>query len=448
MANAGPGIGGRLPVADTIVALASGGLPAGVAVIRLSGPAVRRVAAAMLGVVPVARRASLRAVKDSKGELIDRALVLLFEGPSSFTGEDVLEIHCHGSRAVVDAVVGAALEVEGVRLAEPGEFTRRAFDHGKLDLSAAEGLADLIDAETEGQRRQALRQMDGGLARAVEAIREKLLEAVAFGEAQIDFPDEDIPDGLGPVLGGAIGQAQAMCQRLMDGARTARRVRDGFRIAIVGAPNAGKSSLLNCLAQSDVAIVSPVAGTTRDVLEVRIKLAGHLVLLSDTAGMRDSDDVVEAEGVRRAEARAREADLRLLVSDSLDGFSVLGAFEQSGDLRVWSKADLRGQGGAPEGVLSLSSLSGDGTGPLIDALSARLRQAPSQEESGLTRLRHVEALSECLVCLQRALVSDPSQIELVVEELRLAARALGRVTGRIGVEDVLDAVFSQFCIGK
>jgi tRNA modification GTPase len=447
-------------VHSTIIALASGAPPVGVAVIRASGPAVEALALALLGRLLEPRVASLVSVRNQAGDVLDRALALRFVAPASFTGEDVLELHCHGGHAVIEAVLQAMLAVGGVRLALAGEFTRRAFDHGKLDLSAAEGLADLIDAQSESQRRQALQQMDGALGKTIEEFRAQLLQAVALGEAQIDFPDEGIEVDLVEMLNGELAALEVSLQGLLEKAADGRRIRDGFAVAIVGPPNAGKSSLLNALAGSEVAIVSPTPGTTRDLVEVRLRLGGQMVVVVDSAGLRESTDPVEAEGIRRAKACAMSADLRLFVAeesacfdDVLSGSgSFLGVEAKKEDLFIHSKSDLRefGKGTAypVEPVLSLSTVSGDGVSALVQKLEAAVARSSGGEASLLTRLRHVEAVEEALAGIRRARGGDLCDVELIVEELRLSSRALGRITGRIGVEEVLGAVFSQFCIGK
>jgi tRNA modification GTPase len=435
--------------AATIYALASGAGRAGVAVIRASGPAAGDALAALAWPLPAPRTAALRRLRDRAGDPLDDALILWFPGPASFTGEDVAEFHIHGGAAVI-AAVATALRAEGLRLAEPGEFTRRAFDNGKLDLTGAEGLADLVDAETEGQRRQALRQAEGGLAALYDGWRERLLEGIALLEAEIDFPDEDLPAGVAsraaPIFAAL---ADAMTAHLADSHR-GERVRDGYRIAIIGAPNAGKSSLLNALARREAAIVSDIPGTTRDVVEVRLALAGFPVWLADTAGLRAASDAVESEGVRRALERAADADLRLgVVETGRAPEPALLAALQPGDVLVWSKADLGAPGTTPAGLTALSASVRSGEG--LDALEALLADRvaadlASTETPALTRARHREAVETALEALYRALHAPAA--ELAAEDARLAARALGRLTGRIDVEDVLGAIFSRFCIGK
>lgn len=429
----------------TIYALASAKGRAGVAVMRLSGEDAGMALATLTGKdVPPARQAALRTFADpATGVVIDRGLALWFPAPASFTGEDVAELHLHGGPAVIAAMV-AALDGLGLLPADPGEFSRRAFEHGKLDLTEAEGIADLVNAETEAQRVQALRQMDGALGAVYEGWRGELIRALAFLEADLDFPDEDLPGGLAaqivPVLAKLAGEIR---DHLADD-RRGEALREGFQVVITGAPNVGKSSLLNALARRDVAIVSEIAGTTRDIIEVRLDLGGYPVTLVDTAGLRDSDDVIEQEGVRRARARAQQADLRLQIFEAGEG---VGA-AQPGDLIVINKVDI-GRPSPVPGAFLISVRTGEGIDALLAALEARvvammgLREAPS-----LTRSRHRRALEDASVHLERACGGSDREPELVAEDVRLAARALGRITGRVDVEDILDVVFGEFCIGK
>lgn len=437
--------------ADTIFALASAPGRAGVQVIRLSGPDAGGALQALTGrSLPAPRMASLTGLRDpATGDLFDKALVLYFAAPASFTGEDVVELHLHGGRAVLSAAT-QALTGLGLRVAEPGEFSRRAFEHGKLDLTEAEAIADLVDAETAAQRRQALRQMEGALGRLYDGWRHRLTRALAHLEADIDFPEEDLPGGLSdavrPVVEGLVAELSA---HLADQGR-GERLRDGISIAILGAPNAGKSSLLNAIARRDVAIVSNQAGTTRDVIEVQLDLGGYPVLLADTAGLRDAADQVESEGIRRALDRAAKADLKLLVFDGAEmpDAATLALVDDDAML-VMNKADL--VGAAPpllgRAVLPISARTGDGVPALLSALEQAVaaRYAPSGAPA-LTRARHRTALEECRDNLHRAL-SAPLP-ELAAEDVRLAVRALGRITGRVDVEDLLDVIFRDFCIGK
>lgn len=448
---------------ETICALSSGGGRAGIAVIRASGSAAGEALRVLAGgELPVPRQASLRAFRDPhSGEVIDHGLALWFPGPASFTGEDLAEFHVHGGRAVVGALLEALTALPGCRLAEAGEFTRRAFDAGKLDLTEVEGLADLIAAETEAQRRLALRQMEGALSVQAAAWRERLLRVLAHLEASIDFSEEDLPDGILAGLGDEITAViEALRAQLAD-ARRGERLRDGFQVAILGPPNAGKSSLLNAIARRDVAIVSETAGTTRDVIEVHLDLAGYPVTLADTAGLRElaeGGDEVERAGISRSLARAEAADLRLLVLDrqtwpKLDE-ATLG-LGHAKDLAVLNKSDLPAPQGFEPGcaaseleTLCLSARSGAG----LDGLLAKLSERVSEAFAGflasptVSRARQREALGDCLAGLERADLSGPP--ELAAEELRLALRALGRLTGQFDVEELLDVIFADFCIGK
>jgi tRNA modification GTPase len=433
--------------ADTVVAPASGAGPSAVAVIRISGPRTRAVLEALIGSVPQPRHASLR---DIGKPPIDRGLVLWFEGPASFTGEDMAELQVHGSRAVVAALVEAVLAVEGTRLAEPGEFARRAFENGKLDLTEVEGLADLINAETEAQRRQALAQSEGSLRRLYEGWRAELLKAQALMEAGLDFADEaDVAVEVGVKANAVVVPLlTAIDKHLAD--RSGERLRDGLRIVIAGPPNAGKSSLMNALAKRDVAIVSEEAGTTRDVIEVHLDLGGLPVILADTAGIREGTSRVEAEGVRRALARAEDADVVLWVVDGMNP-----VWEPPARLRAiarvtaLNKADVaRNCALVARDAVRVSALTGEG----LDRLIARLGELAASAMGGAgqvvpTRTRHRQELVSTRDALQRFVNHDLSP-EFKAEELRIAARHLGRLTGAIDVEEVLGAIFAEFCIGK
>ncbi len=466
----------------TIVALASGAGRAGVAVIRVSGPQAGAALEALAGALPPARVATLATFRDAaRGEELDQGLALWFPVPASFTGEDVAELHVHGGPAIIAAIIEASLKVTGVRPAEPGEFTRRAFESGKLDLAEAEGLADLVDAETEGQRRQALRQAKGALSAIYEGWRGKLIEAAALIEAEIDFPDEDLPGALAQRAGPILEALAVDMGRHLDDSHRGERIRDGYRIAIIGPPNAGKSSLLNALARREAAIVSELPGTTRDVVEVRLVLGGFPVWIADTAGLREAADAVEAEGVRRALARAEEADLRIgLVEGGAAIPHELQAALCASDLLIRSKSDLHRSAGrcaaanpghisaanAERAVLDrsvgpgssasppseerwVSVRTGEGLDELEQAISQRVTEALAGEETpALTRARHRRLAGEARDALARGLAALAAGPELAAEEVRLAAMALGRLTGRIDVEDLLDEIFSSFCIGK
>ncbi len=436
---------------DTIYALASAAGRAGVAVYRLSGPRTGAALAALTGrSPPPPRRAVRRVFADADGEVIDDGLALWFPAPASFTGEDVAELHLHGGRAVA-AALAAALGRFGLRPAEPGEFSRRAFGNGKMDLTRAEAIADLVDAETAAQRRQALRQMEGGLAAVVESWRSRLVTALAHLEAVIDFADEDIPAGLPTgIVAEVAALAADLAADLADGHR-GERTRDGIHIAIVGAPNVGKSSLLNRLARRDAAIVSAEAGTTRDVIEIHLDLGGWPVVVADTAGLRDAAGEIEAEGVRRALARAESADLKLAVFDGAGLDAATLEVIDDATLVVLNKLDTVTTALPPaiagRPALALSARSGDGVERLVEALTAEVeRRFAVGTAPVLTRARHRAAVGEAEAALRRF---DPrGGIELAAEDLRLAARALGRVTGRVEVDEVLDAIFREFCIGK
>lgn len=442
-------------LSTTIYALATAPGRSGVAVVRISGPAAGSALAALTGrSLPDPRRAVLTKLRDpGTGDALDDALVLRFTAPASFTGEDVVELHLHGGRAVVTGVIEALATLPGLRLAEPGEFTRRAFENGKLDLTEAEAVADLIDAETTAQRRQALRQMEGALGRLYDGWRERLTRALAHIEADIDFAEDDLPGGVAdavrPVIAGLAGEIAA---HLDDGGR-GERLREGLHIAIVGAPNAGKSSLLNALARRDAAIVSARAGTTRDIIEVHLDLGGYPVVLADTAGLREAAaDEVEEEGIRRARDRAARADVKVAVFDAtilpdLDP-ATLDLIDRD-TVVVFNKSDL-----APAtdlrpdlSPIPVSAHTGAGLKVLEEKLTEfsadrlAIGSAPS-----LTRARHRAALTECRESLLRAL--EAPLPELAAEDVRLASRALGRITGRVDVEDLLDVIFRDFCIGK
>ncbi|PZO51624.1 MAG: tRNA uridine-5-carboxymethylaminomethyl(34) synthesis GTPase MnmE [Alphaproteobacteria bacterium] len=438
---------------DTIVALASGAGRAGVAVIRLSGPAAGPTLKALTARdLPRPRAATREAFCDPRtGASLDDGLALWFPGPASFTGEDVAELHIHGGPAVIAAVIDACLSQPGVRVAEPGEYTRRAFENGKLDLAEAEGLADLVDAETEGQRRQALRQRRGALSAVYEGWRSRLIEAAALIEAEIDFPDEDLPGALAQRAGPILEALAADMGSHLNDAHRGERIRDGFRIAIIGPPNAGKSSLLNALAQREAAIVSEIPGTTRDVVEVRLVLAGYPVWIADTAGLREAADAIEAEGMRRALERAEEADLRIgVVGAGGDVPGAVSAMLGAGDVLVRSKLDLHGRAHSGETLaVHVSVTTGEGLRDLETLLAERVAAALGREEAPvLTRARHrrlVQDAQLAIVGAQAAIANGP---EYAAEDVRRAATAIGRLTGRIDVEDLLDEIFSSFCIGK
>ena len=439
-------------MSDTIYALATPPGRSGVAVVRISGPDARAALAALTArELPKPRVATLRRLIGKHDVPIDDALALWFPAPHSFTGEDMAELHLHGGPAVIAATLAALSAQQGLRLAEPGEFTRRAFDHDKLDLAQVEGIADLIAAETEMQRRQALRQAEGALSRRLETWRTDLARVLARLEAYIDFPDEDLPQQLLASIDFEIRQIADTLGRELIG-HAAERLRDGLTIAILGAPNVGKSSIINKLAQREAAIVSSIAGTTRDVIEVRMDVAGYPVTLADTAGLRASADEIEAEGVRRALGRAEHADLKLLVFDggnwpAIDPETAKLIDDQA--MCVVNKADLlrEPEPVAVEGraVLKLSCKHGLGLDALVAEIAVRAKGAMAGTEV-LTRARHRAAVEEAKAALDRSRVAG--QLELKAEDLRLAVRAIGRIAGRVDVEEVLDLIFREFCIGK
>ncbi len=428
---------------DTIFALASAKGKSGIAVVRVSGENAHRACSVICGGLPSPRSAGLRKIRH-RGEFIDEALVLVFEAGRSFTGEPVVELHIHGSIATTRAVLVALGDQPGLRLAEPGEFTRRALENGRLDLTQVEGLADLIDAETEAQRRQALAVMSGELGRRAKAWRADLVQALAFLDATIDFSEEEIPDGL---LGHVLEIVDRLCESVekeLQGGTAAERIRDGFEVAIVGEPNVGKSSLLNVLAGRDAAITSDIAGTTRDVIEVRMDIGGLPVTLLDTAGIRDSDDVVEQIGVSRAIERAAAADIRIFLHLGDARFPLE---PKVGDLVVRAKADL-GHLGATDGLL-ISAKTGLGVETLID----RLREVLTQRVAGSSlaiRERHRQILGKASCALTRARdgLKSGVLVELVSDDLRVAAMSMEMLIGKVGVEDLLGEIFSRFCIGK
>jgi tRNA modification GTPase len=446
----------------TIFALSSGRPPVAIAVVRVSGPQAGAALKALIGRVPGPRKVTLARVREpASGEVIDEALALWFPAPHSETGEDVAELQLHGGHAVIAGVLEALGKIEGCRVAEAGEFTRRAFENGRLDLTEVEGLADLIAAETPAQRRQAFRQLKGLIGDRAENWRRRLIEALALVEARIDFSDEaDVPEDLiGPALRAARQLRDEMAAALADGGR-GERLREGLVVAIAGPPNAGKSTLLNRLARREAAIVSPHPGTTRDVIEVHLDLGGYPVTLLDTAGIRESDDPVEQEGVRRARARAAEADLVLWVSDlSAAGRAASEPDLKLSDAKVWGvenkidRAPLKNESWSRKVFsqsFAISAIEGTGVDGLIAALTDYTKQYFAQTEATIvTRARHRQALEETVAALNRALgQTEGGREELIAEELRSAATTLGRLTGRVDVEDILDVIFRDFCIGK
>jgi tRNA modification GTPase len=440
---------------DTIFALSTAQGRAAIAVIRISGPQAGDVLRVMTGSVPPARHAALRLLAHpATGATLDQALVLYFAGPYSETGEDIAELQVHGGRAVISAVLDALEEIPGCRSALPGEFARRAFDNGKLDLTAAEGLIDLIDAETEGQRVQALRQASGELYRLYQSWREILIHAQALVEAGIDFSDEaDVGINAFKQAKSRVATLHGVVAAHLDSAQRGEILRDGFRVVIVGPPNAGKSSLFNALAQREAAIVSEEAGTTRDVIEINLNLGGIPVVVNDTAGLRETEGKIEREGMRRALAWAKTANLVIwLVDVAAPVWELPEGIDPNADiLRVLNKVDRvdgvigRGQ----DKAMRISAQRGDGMEALIDVIVAKAQAAMGSDEHPVpTQPRHRENLRACLDHLETFLGGSEDQFELRAEDLRQAAVSLGRITGRVDPEDVLDQIFSRFCIGK
>lgn len=425
----------------TIFALATARGKSGVAILRISGPSAHDIGTMLAGALPVAGETGLRRLRDGKGELLDEALVLRFDAPRSFTGEDVVELQVHGSIAVIRAVEAAIGATGLARMAEAGEFTRRALLNGQLDLAQVEGLSDLIAAETEVQLRQAQQLFTGGMRDFAEICRADLIRATALIEATIDFADEDVPVDVSPEVGSLIENVLSRIDAQLDGYHVAERVRNGFEVAIIGPPNAGKSTLINKIAGREIAITSEFAGTTRDVLEVRVDLDGLPVTFLDTAGLRDADDVIEQIGVARARSRAAEADLRILL---LDGAQAQGDFSPgvSVDLQYMTKADVTGVG--------ISALRGDGIDQLLRDVSSLL----SDRVSGMSLAsheRHRQALEQAkglLITTKTVFQRGDDGAEILAIHLRDAVAALDSLIGRVDVEAVLGEIFAQFCIGK
>lgn len=435
---------------DSIFALSSGSLPSGVAVVRLSGPQVRATVEAVAGKLPPARRAVLTDLRDGDGELIDRGLALFFPSPASFSGEDCAEFHVHGGKAVVAALLRRLGQLPGLRQAEAGEFTRRAFLNGKIDLTGAEGLADLIAAETQAQRRLALDSAQGGQRELYATWRGRLLHARAMIEAELDFADEaDVPGSVSHLVLADLRRLERDIEVHVAGHRAAEIVRDGFRVVLVGAPNAGKSSLINALARREVAIVTEIAGTTRDLIEAGLDIEGMKVVVTDTAGIRETEDRIERIGVARARDAASRADLILELVDATQSTSsvpISSGEQQVPLLRVATKIDL-GQPRSGRFDHSISVLTGEGIADLIAAIAEKARQATALGgRIAPTRLRQIELLRRAQAEIGIGL--DLAELELQAEHLRLASDALGRITGAIDVEEVLGVIFSEFCIGK
>ena len=432
---------------DSIVALSSGRLPAGIAVIRISGPKTRFVVETIAGPCVKDRFTTLRKLTAPDGSVIDHGLVLLFPGPGSFTGEDVAEFHVHGSRAVAAKMLETITGLEGVRHAEPGEFTRRAFLNGKLDLVETEALADLVNAETEAQRRFAVRNAEGAQSELYSRWRRRLIHARAMIEAEIDFADEDdVPGSVSDAVWSDVAALINEVERHINGYKAAEIIREGFEVVILGAPNVGKSSLFNALAQREAAIVTDEPGTTRDLLEVVLDLSGMRVRVVDTAGLRETSGTVEAIGIEKARTRAAAADLVLLLEDVAAPVPVGDVPADAPLLRVGTKLDLKAASSAMYDI-AISSKVGTGLTGLLEEIGRRAAEAVSDSADVLpSRLRHVELLRETKDFLVAAIAGQSA--ELQAEELRLAADRLGRIVGAVDVEDLLDVIFAQFCIGK
>jgi tRNA modification GTPase len=436
--------------ANTIYALATPHGKAGVAIIRISGANAFQ-ALQHLGVkeIPVVKMATITALTHQQ-ETLDTALVLRFEAPRSFTGEHVVELHLHGGKAVIRTVLDALSTCPGLRLAQPGEFSRRAFANGKMDLTQAEGLADLIDAETTAQHRQAIRLLGGDANKRITELREHIIAPLALLEAYIDFPDEEIPDEVLSETTARIADLKAEVSALLQDDSIGEKIRDGVEIVILGPPNAGKSSLLNCLARRDVAIVSNEPGTTRDMIELHLELGGYEVTLIDTAGLRETGSGIELEGIRRAKVRAEKADFTLLLLDCRTAGQEYMQFAHlltENSLLLLTKSDISSPPTLPYAATGISTITGDGVEALIERLRAMVvAKMGSVPAPLITRARHRESLGACLAALTQFSPDQP--LELACEELRAAATQLGKITGKIWVDDVLDLVFSRFCIGK
>jgi len=433
---------------ETIYALSSGALPAGIAVVRISGSDAEAILMALAGFVPNARRATLATLRAQEGDALDEALVINFPAGSSFTGEPVVELHLHGGRAVVTAVLNEVARHPGTRPAEAGEFTRRAFVNGRMDLTAAEGVADLIASETEAQRRLALRNVSGEQAEFYAGWRARLIEMQALIAADLDFSDEeDVPGSVAASIGAAIRSLKTDIENHLAQARRGEIIRDGYRVVLTGKPNVGKSSLLNAMARRDVAIVSAEAGTTRDLLEVTLDLDGYKVIVTDTAGIRQAETEVERIGIERARGAIRAADLVLrLIEAGTGSMDPIGSGDDN-EIVVLTKADLR-KSAPPPGGHSVSTITGEGLDTLLRLMASRATKAAGSGGGVLpSHLRQVHLLRSTVGALRRAEATD-LPLELQAEELRVASDSLGRITGAIGVEDLLDVVFSRFCIGK
>ncbi len=430
---------------DTIFALATARGKAGVAVIRMSGPDAWTAGTALAGALPSPRQTVLRTIRDAEGQVLDTALVLCFAAGHSFTGEQVVELHLHGSPAILKSVMATLAAQPGLRLADPGEFTRRALENGCLDLAQVEGLGDLIEAETDAQRKQAQRVFEGALGARADQWRRDLIRAVSLLEATIDFADEDVPYDVTPEVLALLNKTQADLKLESAGSKVAERIREGFEVAIVGPPNVGKSTLLNRLAGREAAITSEIAGTTRDVIEVRMDLNGLPVTMLDTAGLRETQDHVETLGIARAVKRAEEADLRVFLLERV-GDPPFGLQPREGDVIALGKSDL----GNDNNELTISGKTGTGVSALITRIEHELQQRATGAATA-TRLRHRQAIDQAIELLDSArdvVLSGPERAELASADLHRAICALDSLIGRVDVEHVLDEIFASFCLGK
>lgn len=434
---------------DTIYALSSGGLPSGVAVIRISGGRALDVTEALAGSIPPARQAALKTIRTRNGLILDRGLVLAFPGPGSFTGEDCAEIHVHGGKAVVAALLAELATFERCRLAEHGEFSRRALENGKMDLVEVEGLADLIGAETEMQRRLAMEHAAGGLSQLYDGWADRLTRARALIEAELDFADEDdVPGSVSDLVWRDMDKLRTELSDHLSGADFGEIIRDGLKVVIAGAPNAGKSSLMNVLARREIAIVTDIAGTTRDVLHVDLNIDGYAVRLYDTAGLRETDEVVEREGVRRALKTVADADIVLSLAEIGDRAQREFPGFAGRIIRIGTKSDIHPHA-EDDYELCISSTTGDGLAKLHELLLEDLRARAGSLSLALpSRMRHRVLLTNSLEALIAALGATADGLDIRAEHLRQSANSLGRITGRVDVEDLLDVIFSEFCIGK
>ena len=438
-------------MSDTIFALSSGPVPAGIAVVRVSGPAAEECLKLVTSQKVKPREAALRQLTDRDENIIDHAVTLWFPGPKSFTGEDVAEFHIHGGPAVLEKLSQELLSIHNVRLAEPGEFSLRAYRNGKMDLTELEGLADMIHAETEYQRQQAVKVLNGWNRNIFEDIRNRVIGLLGYVEASIDFVDEELDVDTEKLLRSEAAELKADLKHILDNSLAHETLRDGFRVVLAGNVNVGKSSLLNCLAQRDAAIVSDEGGTTRDVIEVRMDVEGYPILVQDTAGLRATDNQVEIIGIERTKTAAAKADLVICIHDRVNGAYQdpdLGIDPQK-MIHVRNKSDLEPDCRSSSDLLSVSARTGQGIDELMQHIGARAKCGFGVKESSIImRLRHKEHIIQSIQALERVEKHNGEYIELISEDIRLAASQIGAITGRVDVEEMLDRVFSDFCIGK